>query len=81
MFQELILIALLGCSVVYGTMYTQCCPEGKLILQGGYCENNTQRISLNCTVGHMLLKDIVLNGTKVSTIDTPKFIIVEDTKE
>ncbi|XP_023940357.2 probable G-protein coupled receptor Mth-like 3 [Bicyclus anynana] len=56
-----------------------CCPNNEIIRPRGYCrDNSTDRINLNCKIGHMLLKDIILDGNKVSTQDSPKFIFVED---
>ncbi|CAK1553907.1 unnamed protein product [Leptosia nina] len=56
----------------------QCCPDNVLMRPGGYCGNQPNRVNINCTLGHMLLKDVVLDGTKVSTQDSPGYIFVEN---
>lgn len=33
---------------------------------------------MNCSSGHMLLKDVILNGFKVSTQDSPGYVFVEN---
>ncbi|XP_023940356.2 probable G-protein coupled receptor Mth-like 3 [Bicyclus anynana] len=56
-----------------------CCPNNDIIRPRGYCrDNSTDRINLNCENSYMLLKDIILDGNKVSTQDSPEVVIVED---
>ncbi|CAH2211011.1 jg12681, partial [Pararge aegeria aegeria] len=56
-----------------------CCPNNEVIKARGYCDNNsTEQIKLNCSMGRMLLSDVILNGDKVSTKDSPNYIFVED---
>ncbi|KAI8425072.1 hypothetical protein MSG28_006938, partial [Choristoneura fumiferana] len=52
--------------------------SSELVRRGGYCGTSLSRISLNCSIGHMLLKDVIVSGTKLSTEDTPDLITVED---
>ncbi|CAH0728340.1 unnamed protein product, partial [Brenthis ino] len=55
-----------------------CCKNDEIIWSKGFCGNTTNRIQRNCTLGHILLKDIILHGDKLSTEDTPEYIFVED---
>lgn len=58
----------------------QCCENGELLMPRGKC--GTQNITaLNCTNGRFLLREIILNGNKVSTQDSPSFVFVEDTSQ
>ncbi|CAH0756383.1 unnamed protein product [Diatraea saccharalis] len=53
-----------------------CCPNGEL-LERRSC-GNVSAPQLFCPEGRMLLTDIILKGNKVSTVDTPGYIFVED---
>ncbi|GBP03930.1 hypothetical protein EVAR_74730_1 [Eumeta japonica] len=59
----------------------QCCEDGALMRPRGYCTGSSKRINRNCTNGHFLLKDIILNGTMLATQDSPNFIFAEDPEE
>ncbi|XP_073950462.1 probable G-protein coupled receptor Mth-like 3 [Choristoneura fumiferana] len=74
--KETSILLLLLCGGVLSL--NQCCPPGELVRRGGYCGTSLSRISLNCSIGHMLLKDVIVSGTKLSTEDTPDLITVED---
>ncbi|XP_047537058.1 probable G-protein coupled receptor Mth-like 3 [Vanessa atalanta] len=55
-----------------------CCVNDEIIRPRGFCGNATSKINMHCTLGHMLLKDVILNGYKVSTQDSPSYVFVED---
>ncbi|XP_028036704.1 probable G-protein coupled receptor Mth-like 2 [Bombyx mandarina] len=76
--KEITLFVLLCCGiVVFGK---QCCPDGVIISPRGKCGTEPM-VSMNCSNGRLLLKDIILNGNKVSTQDTPDFVFAEDPDE
>lgn len=76
--KEFILLLLLsGCSVVLSIM--QCCPNGDILRTGGYCGTGMEKMQkMNCSYGRMVLRDVVLDGEKVSTMDTPGYVFVQD---
>lgn len=75
-FQETSLLLLLLCGGVLSL--NQCCPPGQIVRRGGYCGTSLFRISLNCSFGHMLLKHVIVSGTKLSTEDSPDLVTAED---
>ncbi|CAK1583626.1 unnamed protein product [Parnassius mnemosyne] len=74
-----LLFLFLGCSGVLSARL--CCTNNETIKFRGFCGDESKRIDLNCTNGRMLLKDIILEGNKVSTQDSPGFVFVEDPNE
>lgn len=73
--QAILLLLLLSCGVALSVK--QCCPGGEIVKQKGYC-NAQHKVDINCSNGRLLLEDIILDGDKVSTQDSPGFIFVED---
>lgn len=76
--KKLLFLILISCGVALSTK--QCCPNGEILLPRGHCGAD-HMVSLNCQEGRMLLRDIILNGDKVSTVDTPNFVFVEDPEQ
>ncbi|XP_047512978.1 G-protein coupled receptor Mth-like [Pieris napi] len=72
--KTIILFVLLGCGITLGLK--QCCPDNVVMRSGGYCR--TTRVNMNCTLGHMLLKDVIVNGTSLSTMDSPGYAFTDD---
>ncbi|XP_026735178.1 probable G-protein coupled receptor Mth-like 3 [Trichoplusia ni] len=73
--KAILFLVLAGCSAVLSVQ--PCCPNNATLLPKGFC--GTERMTkLNCTHGRMVLRDIILQGTKVSTQDSPSFVFVED---
>ncbi|XP_053613819.1 G-protein coupled receptor Mth-like [Plodia interpunctella] len=78
--KEIIFILVICCGVAFSAM--PCCLDGSLIYTGGFCgEDKINKVALNCNDGRLVLNDIVLNGDKVSTMDTPGYVFVEDTSQ
>ncbi|XP_041969756.1 probable G-protein coupled receptor Mth-like 3 [Aricia agestis] len=73
-----LLVLVLSCGVALSDNIP-CCPGGELIKIRGYCDDGV-KVNLNCTDGLLVLRDVVLTGYKVSTLDTPKYVFVEDPK-
>ncbi|KAM3962511.1 putative G-protein coupled receptor Mth-like 3 [Aphomia sociella] len=76
--KQLLLLLLTSCGLALSA--NQCCPNGEILMPGGYCGEVLMTV-LDCKDRKMLLRDIVLNGDKVSTVDTPKFTFVEDPEQ
>lgn len=55
-----------------------CCADDEVIRPKGSCGNATERININCTVGHMLLKDVFIKGSRLYTKDAPEFSFASD---
>ncbi|XP_028166184.1 probable G-protein coupled receptor Mth-like 3 isoform X1 [Ostrinia furnacalis] len=77
--QEVLCLVLLGCGLALAA--NPCCPDGmnldRLTRRCGRF-NMTSLPALDCPEGKLLLRDIVLHGDKVTTMDAPEFVIVED---
>ncbi|KAH9631595.1 hypothetical protein HF086_004362 [Spodoptera exigua] len=74
-FQEIVFFVLVGCSLTLAV--TPCCPNGEMLIPKGFC-GTEKMTAINCTNGRIVLRDIILDGTKVSTQDSPGFVFVED---
>ncbi|KAF9411349.1 hypothetical protein HW555_009849 [Spodoptera exigua] len=48
-----------------------------MLIPKGFC-GTEKMTAINCTNGRIVLRDIILDGTKVSTQDSPGFVFVED---
>ncbi|XP_063387762.1 G-protein coupled receptor Mth2-like [Cydia fagiglandana] len=77
--KELILLLVVFCHGVVSVNY--CCPDHEILRPGGFCGESKKRVNLNCTLGHMLLKEVIVDGTKLYTEDAPNFVIAEDPAE
>ncbi|VVD01573.1 probable G-protein coupled receptor Mth-like 3 [Leptidea sinapis] len=74
---KLFLVAILiGCLASAHAKF--CCSNDAIIRSRGFCGDSSEKINLHCTAGYMVLKDVVLNGNKVSTLDSPGYIFVEN---
>ncbi|XP_013183985.1 G-protein coupled receptor Mth2 [Amyelois transitella] len=78
--KETLLLLVICCGVAYSA--NLCCPDGSLVVKGGWCgKEKAKKTTLQCTEGMMVLRDIVTIGDKVSTLDTPGYVFVEDTSQ
>nr|QZD25058.1 GPCR25 [Spodoptera exigua] len=73
--KEIVFFVLVGCSLTLAV--TPCCPNGEMLIPKGFC-GTEKMTAINCTNGRIVLRDIILDGTKVSTQDSPGFVFVED---
>ncbi|KAJ8713999.1 hypothetical protein PYW08_007619 [Mythimna loreyi] len=75
--KEIILLVLAGCGLAFSM---QCCPNDEILMPKGYCGTEKMTV-LNCTHGRMVLREVILDGTKVSTQDSPGYVFVEDPEQ
>ncbi|XP_059053293.1 probable G-protein coupled receptor Mth-like 1 isoform X2 [Achroia grisella] len=71
-------LVLISCGVALSAK--QCCPNGEILRPKGFC-GDTHMETLNCKEGKLLLRDVILKGDKVSTVDTPNFVFVDDPEQ
>ncbi|CAB3249078.1 unnamed protein product [Arctia plantaginis] len=78
--KETVLLLLAVCGIALSAQ--PCCRNNQVLKTGGLCGiNNEKMTKMNCSNGRMVLRDVILNGDKVSTKDSPGFIFVEDPNE
>ncbi|XP_075982999.1 putative G-protein coupled receptor Mth-like 3 [Anticarsia gemmatalis] len=75
--KEIAILLLAGCHLVLSA--EPCCRNRQILKPKGFCgDSNESMRSMNCSYGRMVLRDVVLDGDKVSTLDSPGFVFVED---
>ncbi|XP_038206470.1 probable G-protein coupled receptor Mth-like 3 isoform X1 [Zerene cesonia] len=75
--KKTLFLLLLSCGLSLSAK--QCCPNNQLIRPKGYCDDELKyRIFMNCTSGHMLLRDVVVDGDKISTMDYPGYVFSDN---
>ncbi|CAG9134015.1 unnamed protein product [Plutella xylostella] len=74
-----LLLLVLGC---YSAMAAApCCDNSVPIRVGGYCGDGDLKINIKCPFGYVPLKDIVIKGDQLYTMDAPNFSFASDPKD
>ncbi|XP_072929921.1 probable G-protein coupled receptor Mth-like 2 [Epargyreus clarus] len=71
-----IFLLLISCGLTVSTAPAPCCPNNEVLRPRGICGD--KKVNMSCPYGKMLLRDVILDGYKLSTVDSPLFVFADD---